>query len=276
MKSLLMLVCVAVFAMGLTGCVAQGSHDDLRTMYRKCQERVVELEQMLEERDAEIAMLRGTGTGGDAELAARLAQAEAEAARLRSELAALAAGPGLSPELVSALQRLADQYPGLMTFDPDRKMIKLTSDLTFGLGSTKVKPAAADSLSQLAGVLNSADAGAFEVRVVGHTDNVPVTNPANRQKFEDNWGLSAFRAKSVMEVLKKSGVSESRMSIAGYGQHQPVVANPSKGGAQANRRVEIYLVPPYNPGAAPVVSAPVAPAASSNETSADESPAMYK
>ena len=280
MKSTLTLVVLAVLALGMTGCIAQKQHDDLRTLYRKAQERIGELEGLLADKEAEIAALRGATSGADANLAARLAAAEAEAARLRDELRGLAAGySDLSPDLISALERLAAQYPGLMTFDPDRKAILLQSDLTFDLGSTKVKPGAAESLSKLAGVLNTADAAQFEVKVVGHTDNVPVTNPANKQKFEDNWGLSAFRAKSVMQVLRGSGVSERRMSIAGYGEHQPVVANPARGGAQANRRVEIFLVPPYRPGAA-IESAPApapAPVRSTAPTTApDESDAMFK
>jgi len=280
MKSTLTLVVLAALTLGMTGCIAQKQHDDLRTLYRKAQERIVELEGLLADKEAEIAALRSAPSGADADLAARLAEAEAEARRLREELRALAAGPGdLTPELVSALQRLADQYPGLMTFDADRKAIQLQSDLTFDLGSTKVKPGAAESLAKLAGVLKSADAAPFEVKVVGHTDNVPVTNPANKQKFEDNWGLSAFRAKSVMQVLRRSGVSERRMSIAGYGEHQPVVSNPARGGAQANRRVEIFLVPPYRPGSA-AESAPAreqAPAAQTQtQTAPDETDAMYK
>ncbi|NBC10880.1 MAG: OmpA family protein, partial [Planctomycetes bacterium] len=220
MKSTLTLVVLAALTLGMTGCIAQKQHDDLRTLHRKAQERIVELEGLLADKEAEIAALRGASSGADANLAARLAEAEAEAQRLREELRALAAGPGdLTPELVSALQRLADQYPGLMTFDPDRKAIQLQSDLTFDLGSTKVKAGAAESLAKLASVLNTADAAPFEVKVVGHTDNVPVTNPANKQKFEDNWGLSAFRAKSVMEVLRRNGVGERRMSIVGYGEH---------------------------------------------------------
>jgi len=281
MKSMITMLTLALLGIGMTGCVAQAPHDDLRTLYRQSQERIVELEQLLEAKNAEIAALQAASaqsSGADAELLARLAQAQAEAEGLKNQLKNLAAGPGgeISPELASALESLADQYPGLMTFDPDRKMIRMTSDLTFGLGSTKVKPAAAAGLAKLARVLNSAEAAQFEVRVVGHTDNVPVTNRANKAKFEDNWGLSAFRAKSVKDVLKKNGVNEARMSIAGYGDQQPVVANPAKGGAQANRRVEIYLVAPYNASGMPAAAAPVdaAPAVPASQPAPDE--AMFK
>lgn len=287
MKSMLTLVVLAVLAVGMTGCVSQRQYDDLRTLHRKAQERIVELEGLLADKNEEIAALR-SASGSDDDLRRRLAAAEEEAARLRAELRELAAVPhvgDLTRELVSALEELARQYPDLMTFDEGRKAIQLQSDLTFDLGSTRVKAEARDGLARLARVLGSRDAAAFEVRVVGHTDNVPVTNPANKQKFEDNWGLSAFRAKSVMEVLRDNDISESRMSIAGYGEHQPVVQNPARGGAQANRRVEIFLVPPYRTGA-PVEannrnnnnneSRPARTNGDSADTSPDETQPMLK
>src|SRR5262249_1394324 len=67
-----------------------------------------------------------------------------------------------------------------------------------------------------------------------------------------NWHLSAGRAIAVEGVLEKAGVQPVRMGVAGHSEYRPVVSNPAKGGAEANRRVEIYLVPnSYNgPGAA--------------------------
>jgi len=282
MKIASALLVLTIFTAGLTGCIAQPQHDDLRTLYRNCQERVVELEAQIESLNADLDAARGTTAGPDQATLDQLAAAQAEIDRLRQQLKDLAAGPqtgDLSAELVSALEALAKQYPGLMSFDADRKMIKLESDLTFALGSVTVKRAAADSLAKLAGVLKSADAAIFEVRVVGHTDNVPITNAANKAKYGNNWGLSAYRAKSVMEVLKANGISEKRMSIAGYGEHQPVVANPARGGAQANRRVEIYLVTPYNATASAPAPAPAeAPAATveTTTTSPDEQPVQFK
>jgi len=45
----------------------------------------------------------------------------------------------------------------------------------------------------------------------------------------------------VKDVLQNAGVSPTRMSVAGYGEYRPIVPN-GPGGAEANRRVEIFLV----------------------------------
>ena len=54
--------------------------------------------------------------------------------------------------------------------------------------------------------------------------------------------LSAHRAISVRETLVSDGVGANRFMVAGYGEFRPVTENSTKG-AQANRRVELYLKP---------------------------------
>lgn len=242
------------------GCVSQAGYDDLQKVNRTLEEQIVELKLQLEQARDQIRFLRqSAGSSGsvDTAMMSRISAAEARAARLQSELAAanaaLAAAEAnirsiptdidvmLPRELDQALRQLANQNPGLMTYDPEQGMIKLESDLTFALGSTTVSPQAQTALRRLAGVLNSPAASPYEVRVVGHTDNVPVKNPANVRKFGDNWGLSVFRAIAVKDVLEKTGIQPSRFLVAGYGQYHPIVPNGSRG-ARQNRRVEIYLV----------------------------------
>ena len=117
-----------------------------------------------------------------------------------------------------------------MTFDPETGMIRFRSDVTFALGKTAVQDGARGLLQKLAGVLASPAASGYEVRVVGHTDNVPVKNAANVQKYEDNWGMSAFRAISVMRVLAENGVSA--------GPHERLGLRPdAAGGAPTGPRL---------------------------------------
>ncbi|MEM7577282.1 MAG: OmpA family protein [Planctomycetota bacterium] len=265
-----------------TGCVSQLEADRARDKYRAAEEMVLDLQQQLQEKDEALAMLRGR-TNPNPAMQERIDALEAEAAALRASLDdarnALrgAAGAPLPAILASELERLAEANPDLMTFDAETGMIRFRSDVTFALGRTDVRDGATNLLNQLAGVLTSPAAAAYEVRVVGHTDNVPVRNAANVQKYEDNWGMSAFRAISVMRVLNQAGVPSSRMSIAGYGEHQPVVANAANG-AEANRRVEIFLVPSAEPVAAtPTPSEPgrVEPMAAP-APSEDDNPALFK
>lgn len=280
LRSLLLVVLAAVMMLGSVGCVAQRERDQIESLYRRSQQQIEDLKAQLEEANARIAALQ-SAAGADADMAAQLAAARMERDRLAAALAdaerklrEAGRGVALPPELDDALMRLAAENPDLMTYDPALGMVKFRSDLTFKLGSIEVSPQAQAALAKLAAIVRSPAAAGYETRIVGHTDNVPVTNPANRQKYEDNWGLSAFRAISVMRVLRTNGVPQDRMSVMGYGEHHPVAPNPDRGGAEANRRVEIYLVPSqYSrpagdaPAAEPVPVVPSAPA---------EAPDMFK
>ncbi|MEM8783049.1 MAG: OmpA family protein [Planctomycetota bacterium] len=266
-----------------SGCVSQLEADAARDKYRASEELVLKLRQQLEEAEESLALLRSR-TNPNPAFQDRIAVLEAQVASLEASLedarAALssAAGAPLPAILTSELERLAEANPDLMTFDADTGMIRFRSDVTFALGRTDVRDGAENLLNQLAGVLNSPAASGYEVRVVGHTDNVPVRNAANVQKYEDNWGMSAFRAISVMRVLNAAGVPAARMSIAGYGENQPVVSNGPRG-AEANRRVEIFLVPRNEPVAAtPAPSAQPGPveAMTAPAPSEDDNPALFK
>ena len=55
--------------------------------------------------------------------------------------------------------------------------------------------------------------------------------------------LSAHRAIAVRNVLGQAGVDWTRMSVTGWGENRPLVANNKGKGTTDNRRVEIFLVP---------------------------------
>ncbi len=80
------------------------------------------------------------------------------------------------------------------------------------------------------------------IRVVGHTDSQPISNPATRQRFANNRVLSVFRAIAVSEALQMRA-SLATVSRSLVGPHRPAVANNPTGGTAANRRVEIFVVP---------------------------------
>jgi len=253
-----------------TGCVSQESQDNLRTINRQLQERIIDLEAQIEgfkvaiaQRDQTIASLRAQGTASEA-MRTRLAELESENASLRGQLAALEARladesgrpaqitivEGLPQQLRDALRDLAAANPDLMVFDEARGMIRLRSDLTFALGSATVNENAKAALTRLAGVLNSAEARPFDIMVVGHTDSVPVTSAAGKQTHIDNRGLSSNRGDAVARVLSGSGVADGRILSGGRGETQPIAENNARTGNQANRRVEIFIVKSSNPDGA--------------------------
>lgn len=239
-----------------TGCVSQGELDNSRKTNRTYEERIFDLERQLthakkslaemqarrDENAAQLAKFKATNE----ELTKQLGDLKAQYAELSKTSGNIVINQALPTNLNTALANLAAANPDLMTYDAASGMIRLKSDLTFALGSTDVNEKAVEALKKLAEVLNRDDAARYEVQVVGHTDNVPVTSATNKTRFEDNWGLSAARAQAVIQTLSEGGVQEGRMALVGYGEQKPVAENGSNGegkktGSAANRRVEIYL-----------------------------------
>ena len=77
-----------------------------------------------------------------------------------------------------------------------------------------------------------------QVRVVGHTDSVPVqrSNP-----FQSNQGLSEARAKSIADLLVENGVPAALVSSEGKAAAEPIGDNTTSEGRARNRRVEVIL-----------------------------------
>jgi chemotaxis protein MotB len=80
----------------------------------------------------------------------------------------------------------------------------------------------------------------YDVRIEGHTDNVPIRNG----QFASNWELSTTRATVLTHLfLENDHVVPSRLSAAGYAQYHPVASNLTAEGRSRNRRVDIIVEP---------------------------------
>jgi chemotaxis protein MotB len=79
-----------------------------------------------------------------------------------------------------------------------------------------------------------------KVRLVGHTNNTPSSNPL----YPTNWELSLGRALSVGRYLMNGGISPDRFSIAGRGEYEPLFPNDTAQHQGLNARVEIVILYP--------------------------------
>ena len=123
-------------------------------------------------------------------------------------------------------------------YQTNRGGIALGEDFAFAKGSADLNDDGKKSLTQLAERLSTGEHANARIIVEGHTDDTPVVRPANKEKYVDNWGLSAARAATVVRALEKSGIAASRLHGAFRGEHDP----SAKGGDKAaNRRVELYV-----------------------------------
>ncbi len=77
-----------------------------------------------------------------------------------------------------------------------------------------------------------------KVRLVGHTNNTPSTNPS----YPTNWELSLARATSVAKYLINAGVAPERLIISGQSEYAPVFPNDTEQHKNLNARVEIVII----------------------------------
>jgi len=151
----------------------------------------------------------------------------------------------LPEEVNLELQQLAESHPDLIAFSPQHGMVKLAADLTFPKGSREVNPEGVQALQRLARIVNSPNASGFHIYVAGHTDDIPIVREETKRRHPNNWYLSAHRAVEVEKVLTDAGMDPHRIAVMGFGEYHPIAANaPNHGGNAANRRVELWLVPP--------------------------------
>ena len=263
MRTIRMLVLVSGLAgvwMTTAGCVSRDEYLREKFGRRKAVERAEALERDLADERNRANALQAERE----ELLRQLDQAKALAETLKAENERLdafakglqeqmdrilAGGVGdvkvvevkLPPELDKALKEFAAKYPDAVEYDPLRGAVRWKSDLTFALGSDEVRDTAKASLQAFAEIVNGAAAQPFEIVIVGHTDDVRI-GPGTAKKHPTNWHLSVHRAVAVLFVLNQAGVDYKRLAAMGYGEFRPRVPNPPRGGAEPNRRVEIFLV----------------------------------
>jgi len=249
-KAAMTTVLVAIAGLG-TGCVSQQEYDNLYETNQSLRSQNQDLLNRVGSSESTNVQLQGSA--GDAQ--GVIAGLRSENNTLRSQLTQSQNAFGnledrmntleivhLDAATDRALSDLADQFSDMIVYDADRGMLRFVSDMTFGSGSDSVQASASDSLSKLAKVLNSGAASKYDIQIVGHTDNQkPSSN--TQKRHATNVHLSAHRAIAVRSSLGKAGVDWNRMSVTGWGENRPVVANNQGKGTKANRRVDIFLVP---------------------------------
>lgn len=117
----------------------------------------------------------------------------------------------------------------------DWVLVRLREALRFATGSADLGNGSGPLLAEIAAMLDGEDG---PVRVVGHTDSVPMSG---RGRFRSNHDLSLARAETVAERLGALVADPARLSAEGKGATDPVAGNDTPEGRAMNRRVEIMI-----------------------------------
>ena len=115
----------------------------------------------------------------------------------------------------------------------DNITLNMPGHVTFATNSSDLSPAFFDVLTSVGKVLTEFDQTVVEV--AGHTDSTGSDSY--------NQALSERRAGSVSQYLQSQGIDGRRLITIGLGESMPVADNTTNAGRQANRRVEITMVP---------------------------------
>lgn len=132
------------------------------------------------------------------------------------------------------------------TFVPGKEAlihITLPANEMFPPGKATLLSDAKDKIIEALG--DQYQEGLLEVKVEGHTDNIPLKDTS---KYKSNWELSVARAVAVAQVLIKDlRIPPEKVAATGFGEFRPKV-RPGPDGKYTNdalaknRRVEIVLI----------------------------------
>lgn len=115
----------------------------------------------------------------------------------------------------------------------DNLHLIMPGNITFATNRHEIRADFYAVLDSVAKVVNE-----FEhtgIKISGHTDSTGGDDLNQR--------LSEQRADSVREYLERRNVDARRIGAYGYGPRYPIATNATPEGRQANRRVEIELMP---------------------------------
>jgi type VI secretion system protein ImpK len=134
----------------------------------------------------------------------------------------------LGPE-VAANKATAEQTANQIT-------VRVGDVILFDSGSATVLDAFKPIAARVAQTLDKEEGF---IKIIGHTDNVPISR--SNVRFPDNYRLSIERAKSVAALFRPYLANPDRLQTDGKGETAPIADNRTPEGRAKNRRVEILI-----------------------------------
>jgi chemotaxis protein MotB len=236
---------IAIIAVGVitSGCVSSGKFKkmeaDKNTQIAALEKQKAALEQDKNKTEGNLNTLKERYSA----LEQKNAATEQQVGSLQQEKASLVAASqqqqqqyealvqGLSSEVEKG-QLQVRQFKNMLTVD-------LAEKIFFDSGRATLKAGGKEVLKKVGGALKGYENKI--IRVVGHTDNVPMAKSL-QDTFPTNWDLSVARATTVVRFLQEVGVPPERMVPSGRAEYDPVAPNDTPEGRQKNRRIEIMLI----------------------------------
>jgi len=142
----------------------------------------------------------------------------------------------IETQIRKALKLDEKSLPVTITEDERGVTVHLQEQLLFASGRSDLKSSSLETLDELAQALRKLS---NDIRVEGHTDNVPI----HTAEFPSNWHLSVRRALNVgYYLIEKHGINPEKVSVVGYSEYRPLLPNTSEENRARNRRVDIVVM----------------------------------
>lgn len=160
-------------------------------------------------------------------------------------------------ELEGRLSNQIAQHVVALRIGREGLIISLREAGFYDSGSATPRSASMVTLDQIAKALRATP---YDVRIEGHTDNVPI----HTGQFDSNWELSTARATHLARIfIVGHHFAPARLSASGYAEYHPATTNATEEGRAQNRRVDIIVLPRITVLQSPAVHIPTTrPAAS--------------
>jgi chemotaxis protein MotB len=114
--------------------------------------------------------------------------------------------------------------------------VHMAEQLLFASGSADLKESSLQTLDALAQVIKRLP---NDIRVEGHTDNVPINTP----RFPSNWHLSVNRAvNTAFYMMERHSLDRAKISVVGFAEFHPLEINANPEARAKNRRVDIIII----------------------------------
>ncbi|MCI0506163.1 MAG: OmpA family protein [Gammaproteobacteria bacterium] len=234
---------VGIAALSLAGCVSTSTHEKMQAEKNSEITALQQEKAALEQQSAELQKQRSELEKQSAALEAEIAKLQQQTASLEKDKSNLenanrqrkAQYDRLARQMSAEVQKgelKVRQYQNMLSVDVAEQMF-------FDSGRAKIKSSGQDVLKKLGEALKEYDDKV--IRVVGHTDNVPVAKSL-QAKYPTNWELSVARATNVVHALQDAGVAPERLVASGRGEYEPIAPNDTAENKQKNRRIEIMLI----------------------------------
>ena len=144
----------------------------------------------------------------------------------------------LQKEIQGMAEAMDPEHKITVLSDERGIVIRIMDRAFFDPGRAELKETAKKALMKIAPIIKAAD---NQIRIEGHTDNVPLST----SEFKSNWELSVRRATEVVRhLIEKYDFPPERISASGYAEYRPVASNDTEQDRALNRRIEIILLRP--------------------------------